>query len=153
MNCQRLRPIKERRTDSDTITITIMRDQTGIMKGSIDTLATGILTAAGTIITATNQSLIISSEVTPIKSIAIPTIKSMVISPVLGIAGIKVIYTVGTNTALKAIPTASISNSEIVFRTTVSNIQGHLAPFAVVFASAGKSDLIPNSALSQFIFI
>ena len=57
----------------------IMRDQAGIMKGSIENLITGIDTAGGTIISATNQGLIKSTAHTRIKSIAIRPMKSMAI--------------------------------------------------------------------------
>ena len=94
----------------DTITTTIMRGQTGITKGLIDTLATGIITTGGTIITATNHTLIKSTAPTRIESIAIPPIKIMAITQALDTTGIKLIFTADTNTPLKAIPTESISN-------------------------------------------
>jgi hypothetical protein len=87
-----------------------MRDQTGIMKGSIGTLATGIITTGGTIISATNQSPIKSTAHTRIKSITIPPMKSTEIPWALDIAGIKLIVLTDPNTPLKAIPTESLSN-------------------------------------------
>jgi len=78
----------------DTITTTTMQDQAGIMKGSIETLDFDIITAGGTIITATNQSSIKSTAHTRIKRIAIP----------------QALNTADTNTPLKAIPTESLSN-------------------------------------------
>ena len=86
----------------DTITTTIMREQAGIMKGSIDTLDTGIITAGGTIITATNQS--------PIKSTAHTRIKSMAITRAMDTAGTKLIVLAEPNFPLKATPTESLSN-------------------------------------------
>ena len=87
-----------------------MRDQAGIMKGSIESLVTGIITAGGTIITATNQSPIKSTVHNRMKSIAIRPMKSMAIPQVMDTAGIKLIVLAGTNTPLKAIPTESLSN-------------------------------------------
>jgi hypothetical protein len=87
-----------------------MRDQAGIMKGSIDTLDTGIISAGGTIITATNQSPIKSTAHTRIKSIAIRPMTSMALPEALDTAGIKLIVLADTNMALKAIPTESLSN-------------------------------------------
>jgi hypothetical protein len=81
-----------------------MRVQTGIMKGPIETLATGIITAGGTIITATTQTLIKNIAPTRIESIAIPPIKSMAFTRALD-TGIKITFTADTHTALKAIPT------------------------------------------------
>ena len=50
--------------DLDTITTTIMRDQTGIMKKPIVTLATGSITAGGTTLTASNDTTIRSIAIT-----------------------------------------------------------------------------------------
>ena len=94
----------------DTITTTIMRDQAGIMKGSIDTLEIVIVTAGGTIITATNQSPIKSTAHTRIKSLAITVIKNMAITQAMGTAGIKLIFIADTSTPLKAIPSESLSS-------------------------------------------
>ena len=94
----------------DAITTTIMRDQAGIMKGSIDTLDIGIFTAGGTIITAINQSPIKSTAHTRIKSLAITVIKIMAIIQAGDTAGIKPIVLADTNTPLMAIPTESLSN-------------------------------------------
>ena len=87
-----------------------MQYQAGIMKGSIETLDFDIITAGGTIITATNQSPIKSSAHTRIKSIAIPPMTSMAITLAMDTAGIKLIVLADTNTPLKAIPTESLSN-------------------------------------------
>ena len=86
----------------DTTTTTTMRDQAGIMKGSIDTLDLGIFTAGGTIITATSQS--------PIKSIVHTRIKNIVIRPMKSMAISQVMDTADKNTHQKAIPTESLSN-------------------------------------------
>jgi hypothetical protein len=86
-----------------------MQDQAGIMIGSIENLATGIDTAGGTIITATNQSPIISSVHTRIKSIAIRPIKSMAIPQTIDTTGIKLIVLADPNTPQKTIPTESLS--------------------------------------------
>ncbi len=94
----------------DTITTTTMRDQAGIMKGSIDTLDLDIFTAGGTIITATSQSPIKSTVHTRIKSIAIRPMKSMAITQAKDTAGIELIVLADPNTPLKAIPTESLSN-------------------------------------------
>ena len=87
-----------------------MRDQAGIMKGSIGTLDTGIITAGGTIITATNQGPIKSTAHTHLKRMAIPSMKSMAITQAMDTAGIKLIVLADPNTPLKAIPTESLSN-------------------------------------------
>jgi hypothetical protein len=87
-----------------------MRDQDGIMKESIDTLDTGIITAGGTIITATNQRPIKSTAHTRIKSLAITVIKNMAITQAVDTAGIKLIVLTDPNSPLKAIPTESLSN-------------------------------------------
>jgi len=71
------------------------------MKGPIVTLATGIITAGGTTITATND--------TTIRSIAITYMKIIVITQASD-TGIKLIFTADTNTPLKAIPTEIICN-------------------------------------------
>ena len=94
----------------DTITTTTMRDQAGIMKGSIGPPDIGIITAGGTIIMATNQSPIKSTAHTRIKSIAIPPMASMAITQAADTAGIKLIVLADTNTPQKAIPTESLSN-------------------------------------------
>jgi hypothetical protein len=87
-----------------------MRDQAGIMKGSIDALDIGIITVGGTIITATNQSPIKSSAHTRIKSMAIPLMKSMAITQTMEKAGLELIVLAVTNTPLKAIPTEKLSS-------------------------------------------
>ena len=94
----------------DTITITIMRDQAGIMKGSIGNLVTRITTAGGTIIMATNQSPIQSSVHTFLKRMAISPMKSMADTGAVDTAGIKLIFIADTSIPLKAIPTESLSN-------------------------------------------
>jgi len=114
LNYQRSRRIKDRRTGLGTSTTTIMRAQTGIMKGFIDTPDTGIITAGGTTIAATNHNPIKSIAITRIKSIGTTHMKSMAITQVSN-PGIKLIYTADThtpltNTILKAIPTEIISN-------------------------------------------
>jgi hypothetical protein len=86
-----------------------MRDQAGIMIGSIENLAAGIDTAGGTIITATNQCPIKSSVHTRIKSIATRPMKSMAIPQTIDTAGIKLIVLADTNNLLKAIPTENVS--------------------------------------------
>ena len=86
-----------------------MREQAGIMKGSIGTLDIGIITAGGTIITATNQCLIKSTVHTRIKSIAIRPMKSMAIPQVMDTAGTKLIVLTDPNIPLKATPTESLS--------------------------------------------
>ncbi|MGB9436587.1 MAG: hypothetical protein WCB15_01490 [Desulfobacterales bacterium] len=78
-----------------------MRDQTGTMKGSIDTLNSGDISAGGTTITATSD--------TSIKSSALTLIKNMVITRALDTAGKKLIFTADPNTPLKTIPTESLS--------------------------------------------
>jgi hypothetical protein len=87
-----------------------MPAQTGIMKGFIDTPDTGIITAGGTIITAKNHTPIKSIALIRIISIVITHIKSMAITQALDTAGIKLLFTAETNTPLKTIPTESISN-------------------------------------------
>jgi hypothetical protein len=86
-----------------------MRDQAGIMKGFIENLVTGISTASGTIITATNQCPIKSTVHTRIKSIAIRHMRSMAIPQTIDTAGIKLIDLADPNTPQKAIPTESLS--------------------------------------------
>jgi hypothetical protein len=97
-----------------------MRDQTGIMKESIDILNSDNISADGITITATNDTSIKSSALTPIKN--------MVITQALDTAGIKLIFTADinmslTSTHLKAIPTESLSITEIEFLTMVSGLQ------------------------------
>ena len=94
----------------DTTTTTIMRDQAGIMKGSIKNLAVGIDTAGGTIITATNKSPIKSTVHTRMKSLAMTVIKNMINTQAVDTAGIKLIILADPNIILKAIPTESLSN-------------------------------------------
>ena len=86
-----------------------MQDQTGIKKGFIDTPDTGITTVGGTIITATNDIPLKSIAITHMKSIAITAIKNMVITQALE-TEIKIKSTADTHTALKVIPSESISN-------------------------------------------
>jgi hypothetical protein len=78
-----------------------VRDQTGIIKGSIAALNSGDISAGGTTITATND--------TTIRSIAITYMKIIVITQASD-TGIKLIFTADTNTPLKAIPTEIICN-------------------------------------------
>jgi phage-related protein len=87
-----------------------MRDQAGIMKGSIDTLDTGIISAGGTITTATNQISLKTTAHTRIKSNAILPMKNMAITQAVDTAGIKFKLIADINTALKVIPTESLSN-------------------------------------------
>ena len=87
-----------------------MRDQAGIMNGSIGILETRITTAGVTIITATIQISIKSTVHTRIKSLAITVIKNMAITQAADTAGIKLIVLADPNTPLKAIPTESLSN-------------------------------------------
>jgi hypothetical protein len=86
-----------------------MRDQAGTMKGSIENLVTGIVTAAGTIITATNQIPIKSSAHIRIKNIAIRPMKSMAIPQTIDTAGIILIVLADPNITQKAIPTEILS--------------------------------------------
>jgi hypothetical protein len=114
LNYQRSRRIKDRRTGLGTSTTTIMRAQTGIMKGFIDTPDTGIITAGGTTITAINHSPTEGIAITRIKRIGTTHMKSMAITLVSD-PGINLVYTADThtfltNTTLKAIPTEIISN-------------------------------------------
>jgi hypothetical protein len=104
----------------DTITTTIVRDQIGIIKGSIAALNSGNISAGGTTITATDD--------TSMKNSAPTRIKNMATTQALDTAGIKLIFTADTNmsltnTPLKAIPTESISISEIEFQAVVSTLQ------------------------------
>ena len=77
----------------DTITTTITPDQTGIMKGFIDTLDTGIIIADGTTIMTANHNIITSIGITRTPE-----------------TDIKIVFTVDTNTPPKTIPSESISN-------------------------------------------
>ncbi len=77
----------------DTNTTTITPDQAGIMKGSIDTLGTGIIITDGITITATYHNIITSIGITRAPE-----------------TGIKLIFTADTNTPPKIIPTKSTSN-------------------------------------------
>ena len=77
----------------DTITTTITPDQTGIMKGFIDTLDTGIIIADGTTIMTANHDIITSIGITQATE-----------------TGIKLIFIADTNTPPKTIPSESISN-------------------------------------------
>ena len=109
------------------------------MKESIDILNSDNISADGITITATNDTSIKSSALTPIKN--------MVITQALDTAGIKLIFTADinmslTSTPLKAIPTESLSITEIEFQAMVSTIQDLL----IVFASAGRADLMPGHA-------
>jgi len=81
------------------------------MKGSIDTLNSGNISAGGTTITATNDA--------SMKSSALTLIKNMVITRALDTAGKKLIFTADPNTPLKTIPTESLSISEIEFQAMV----------------------------------
>jgi hypothetical protein len=77
----------------DTITTTITPNQAGIMKGSIDTLDTGIIITDGTTIMTTNHYIITSIAITRAPE-----------------TDIKLIFIADTNTPPKTILNESISN-------------------------------------------